>query len=202
MLSLYPYSSCGVSFVYKAHNHKSHSISGLHSTVIVFCVIYTGPVSEQTGCLFFSLIDCSEQFIFSSPPLLRLCLAEIGIEHIDWSAVGSIDPQGQTASYWQMVLQCPPSLVPSSSFSLPLVLPLYPQCVICHSHNFITLRSEFIPASVYPFCFHSLSWGCCCCRLSVHPRSMQGKVGIGPTGRRKRPYKSKDSNMNPIWHSY
>lgn len=60
-------------------------------TPVGFCVIYTGVAPEQTGRLFFCFMDCRDQFVFSSPFLFCRCRAEIVIEHIDRSAVGSID---------------------------------------------------------------------------------------------------------------
>lgn len=85
----------------------NHSVSGLLGPLPTprgFSVIYTCLVLEQMGRLFFCLIDCCDQFLFSSPFLFCRCRAEIVIEHIDRSAVGSIDRQGQSPGQWKMAL--------------------------------------------------------------------------------------------------
>ena len=68
--------------------------------------------------------------LFSSLSPSRPCLAELVMEPIEWSTVGPIDPQGRTAGYWWMVVQCWPSLLPSSSpaaLSASCIFsPLYP----------------------------------------------------------------------------
>lgn len=81
------------------------------------------PVRMDRRSVFLAywLLRPGRLFFSGSPPCP--CPAELVMEPIDWSAVGPIDPQGRTAGYWRMVLQCPPSLPPSSyrSASLPLL---------------------------------------------------------------------------------
>lgn len=110
-VSLYLFSLCGQLYFYILQGECL-------PTPVGFCVIYTGLVPEQTGRLFFCLIDCCDQFVFSSPFLFCVCLAEIVIEHIDRLTVGSIDRQGQSPGQWKMALQCPPVLSPASFWCL------------------------------------------------------------------------------------
>lgn len=153
-------------------------------TPVGSCVIYTGLVLEQTDRLFFCLIDCCDQFVFSSPFLFCCCLAEIVIEHIDRSAVGSIDLQGQSPGQWKMALQCPPVLslqhpCGASFLFLNLSLTSFHLSVLLEIH----VRISFNPSSFSHF------WVCGCCRSEQ--RWMVGRAATAPAGSERSLYESR-----------
>lgn len=90
-----------------------------------WCNLYRPCVEADSLSVFFLASWLLWPVVFSSPSSLPCpCLAELVIGYIDWLAVGLIDPQGRAAGYWQMVLQCPPSIV-FSLCSLRLLYTLY-----------------------------------------------------------------------------
>lgn len=139
--------------------------------------------------------------LFFSPSLLCPCPAELVIERIDWLAVGLIDPQGRTAGYWQMVLQCPPSIV-FSLRSLPLLYFLPSLSALLN----LSLTSFHLQSPLSPSTFRihppvrlsvplslSLFWVCCRYRSSMQQRSMGRIMGAGPAGSQQMLYGSTDS---------
>lgn len=120
----------------------------LHSLSLYLCRSYWTCVKVDTRSVFLpywlrpSFLLLSSRLV-SSPVPAR---AELVMEPIDWLAVGPIDPQGHSAAYWRMFLQCPPlrRLIP---------LLLYPLCSMSSllnlsltSFRFSPAHSTFIPA--------------------------------------------------------
>lgn len=136
-----------------SYSPQSQITAGFTPLPLFLCNLYWTSVRADWLPVFLAYWPLWPVHLFFSSSLLCPCLAWIVIARIDGLAVGPIDPQGHTAGYWQMALQWPLSLLPSSS---PFAL--YPPFLICHSPHcnfqsplFSLNFFEFIRLAVYLF---------------------------------------------------
>lgn len=205
MFSLYPYYSSQF-YLYSPQSQITMcQCASLHShCFFFFCVIYTRLVRADKLSVFLAYWLLWPLRLFFTPSLLCPCQAELVIERIDWLAVAPIDSQGQTAGYWQMALQFPPSF-----YRPPLLLTsfihLYPPLLNLSLTSF-HLQPPLSPSTVCirpPILLStllspSLFWVCRRYRSSMQQRSMQRLMSTGPAGSRQWRYGSTDSVLTRL----